>query len=359
MAGFGDIVPTSTGDRIFTCLFATFGIISLAVTVTLTRETVLEALEVSYRKRVQAVRRKRKEAHQKKKIAGRWRAAIEWRLRESSQPIWVKDDPEVHQHRRCMKVFYDIWPWRRGHPYYAHSFGAGGRMQPHGMHLNLEALSCAQLETAALETGIPLCYLLPQGFKMPAPRPHDDIHIARIERMKEAKWGTSMPRFVPTQPIGLPMTHARIGRMAVMLESFAFAVTERSFARVAQAAELPQQETGDDQDSVDAPYSWSIAEQYEAMRAGMEIEEKRAFAARLLVVCVLFIAFWTVCISLGFSSFTNSLLCEARIWNFHCDRRMAIQYCCIFLCVYPYYLNFLFAHVHCKALLRSLPSDTV
>ena len=296
MAGYGDIFPTSTGGRIFTCLFATFGIISLAVTVTLTRETVLEALEVSYRKRVRAVRRKRREAHHKKRIAERWRSAIEWRLRESGRPIWVKDDPEVHQHRRCMKMVHDLWPWARGHPHYAHSFGASKRVQPHGMHLNLEALTCAQLETAALETGVPLGQLVPRDFKMPAPRPQDDIHMARIEGIKAARRGTA-PQFVPTQPIGLPLTHARIGRMAIMLESFAFAVTERSFARVAQAAELPPPETGDDESPVSVPYSWSVAEQYEAMRAGMEVEEKRAFAARLVVVWTFFIAFWMVCIS--------------------------------------------------------------
>ncbi|KAF8237414.1 voltage-gated potassium channel [Tricholoma matsutake] len=293
--GFGDIVPISTGGRIFTCLFSIFGFISLAVTVTLTRETVLEALEVGYRKRVRAVRSRRKQAHRKKKIAERWRAAIEWRLRETGLPIWVMDDPEMHKHTRCMKVLYDFWPWSTGHPQDAHSFNFSGRMHPHGMHLNLEALSRAQLETAALETGVPLCRLLPPGFKMPEPTHQDDMHMQRIEAIKAARGlNSSMPQFAPTQPLGLPMTHARIGRMAVMLESVAFAVTERSFARVAQAAELPPKETDDDQSSVNAPYSWTIAEQYESVRVGMEIEEKRAFAARLFVVWAFFIAFWMV-----------------------------------------------------------------
>jgi potassium channel subfamily K, other eukaryote len=301
MAGFGDIVPTTAGGRVFTCLFSIFGFISLAVTVMLTRETVLEALEVGYRKRVRAVRLRRKRSHRMKKIVERWRAAIEWRLRESGQPIWVRDDPEKHQHRRCVKLFYDLWPWSSDQPYPEHSFGLSSRMHPHGMHLNLEALNCAQLETAALETGVPLSRLLPPGFKMPLLRDQDDAQMARVERIKSSGtgFGTSMPRFVPSEPLGLPLTHARIGRMAVMLGTFAFAVTERSFTRVAEAAKVPPKETdSDDQSSIDGPYNWSIAEQYESMRAGMEVEEKRAFAARLFIVWVFFIAFWMVCISL-------------------------------------------------------------
>lgn len=304
-AGFGDIVPTSTGGRVFTSLFSIFGIISLAVTVTLTRETVLEALEVGYRKRVHAVRSHRRSAHRKKRIAERWRAAIEWRLREASLPVWVKDDPELHQHWHFIKVIYGLWPWTRGHPHYAHAFGYSHRPQPHGMHLNLEALSCAQLETAAFETGVPLCRLLPAEFKMPEPRHQVDMFAPRVEGADSATGlNTSRPQFVPTHPLGLPLTHARIGRMAIMLGTFAFAVTERSFAKVAEAAsESPQKETveekiKDSQTSLESHDSWSIAEQYESMRTGIEIEEKRAFAARLFVVCSFFMAFWMVCISL-------------------------------------------------------------
>jgi potassium channel subfamily K, other eukaryote len=311
-AGFGDIVPTTTGGRVFTCLFSIFGFMSLAVTVTLTRETVLEALEIGYRKRVRNVRLRHKEAHRKRKIIERWRAAIEWRLRESGLPIWAKDDPEKHQHPRCVKVIYDLWPWSSDQPYSNHSLGlARTRMHPHGMHLNLEALTCAQLETAALETGVPLSRLLPPGFKMPMDQ--GDTHMARAEGHKSGTGvGTSMPRFVPTQPIGLPLTHARIGRMAVMLGTFAFAVTERSFATVAQATTLPLPKADSDDQSVDGPYHWSIAEQYESLRTGMEIEEKRAFSARLFVVWVLFITFWMVCVFLELLSLFTDRLFPSR-----------------------------------------------
>jgi potassium channel subfamily K len=275
------------------------------VTVTLTRETVLEALEVGYRKRVHAVRSRRRLAHRKKLIAERWRAAIEWRLREASLPVWVKDDPELHQHSPFMKVIRGVWPWARGHPHYAHAFGSSHRLQPHGMHLNLEALSHVQLETAALETGVALCRLLPVGFKMPEPRHQVDMSAAQVEGADSATGSnTSRPQFVPTQPLCLPLTHARVGRMAVMLGTFAFAVTERSFANVAGAAsESPQKGTaeekiGDSQSPLIRHDSWSIAEQYESMRTGIEVEEKRAFATRLFVVCFFFMAFWLVCISL-------------------------------------------------------------
>ena len=51
-AGFGDSYPQTTGARIFTCLYIVIGMVSLALTVSLLRETVLEGIEVSYRKRV-------------------------------------------------------------------------------------------------------------------------------------------------------------------------------------------------------------------------------------------------------------------------------------------------------------------
>jgi hypothetical protein len=101
--------------------------------------------------------------------------------------------------------------------------------------------------------------------------------------------------------------------MAVMLGTSAFAVTERSFARVAQAAELPPKEPADDDESsINIPYSWSIAEQYESMRAGMAVEEKRAFSARLFIVWTFFVAFWMVCFLDGLSSTAEQLLSLRR-----------------------------------------------
>lgn len=280
---------------------------------------------------MRAVRLRRKEAHQRKRIASRWNAAIKYRLRDSGLPVWVRDDPALHHHRGFVNIFHAFWPWSKTHPHYTHPSCPPDHKQRHGMHLNLEALSCAQLETAALETGVPLFRLLPSGFRMPAPRPQDDVIMARIEEAKSARgWGTAS-RFAPTH---LPSTHASIGRMAVMLESFALAVTERSFARPeVQTAQLPQSSTLSTQDRdsvlVDSPLHPSIAEQYESMRESMAIEEKRAFAARLIVVWIFFFGFWMVGVFLWKLGILYRMFSPRQgwIWNFHCNRRMAFRYC--------------------------------
>ena len=60
--GFGDIVPRTTGARIFACFYIGVGVITIGLFVAMVRETVLEALELGYRKRVRGMRARRRDA---------------------------------------------------------------------------------------------------------------------------------------------------------------------------------------------------------------------------------------------------------------------------------------------------------
>ncbi|KAJ6572157.1 hypothetical protein B0H19DRAFT_1132741 [Mycena capillaripes] len=291
--GFGDIQPRTTGARFFTAIYAAFGIICIALAVGLTRETVLEGLEVGYRKRVQAVRQRRKVGRWKRRVSNRWREAVEWRLRESGRPVWVKDVRVNAGHGPLAKIldFIDgLLPWPTGDNR-SFSYGSGFMMghglgygnHPHGMHLNLEALSWKQLEAAAMEAGVPLNTLLPDGFR---------------ERREESEDGSSHQGEQPGAPpapepdANLPLTYARLGRMIAMIGSFALAVDKSSHLRGTAPTPTPR-EIGP-APSPTPQFKKSLTLQYNAFRAGMEKEEAKAFYARLVVVWVLFIMFWTV-----------------------------------------------------------------
>ncbi|EEB97577.1 hypothetical protein MPER_03074, partial [Moniliophthora perniciosa FA553] len=128
--GFGDIVAATVGARVFTCV-----------------ETVIEALEVGYRRRLHTVRERRKRTRWVRRVSNRWREAIEWRLREEGKPIWITDDPDSE---RAWFIKFTDWiaPWM-----WPRAIRLGDVSHPHGMHLNLEALTDTQLEAAALEAG--------------------------------------------------------------------------------------------------------------------------------------------------------------------------------------------------------------
>ncbi|KAJ7868633.1 hypothetical protein B0H14DRAFT_2729837 [Mycena olivaceomarginata] len=273
--GFGDIKPHTIGARFFTCIYAALGIVCIALTVGLTRETVLEGLEVGYRKRVQAVRQRRKVGRWKRRVSNRWREAVEWRLRESGHPVFW--------------TFWMDWlPWPTGESTsftYGSGFmlghGLGYGKHPHGMHLNLEALSWKQLEAAAMEAGVPLDTLLPDGFR---------------ERHQESEDGSSHEehRPGPAPDANIPLTHARLGRMITMVGSFALAVNKSGhLTRDSPVINPPSNSRGTG--SAPTPqFRKSLTLQYDAFRSGMEKEEAKAFYARLVVVWVLFIMFWMI-----------------------------------------------------------------
>ncbi|KAG6857041.1 hypothetical protein H0H87_010395 [Tephrocybe sp. NHM501043] len=324
--GFGDIVPITTGARIFTCLYSVFGIINLALTVGLTRETVLEGIEVGYRKRVKAVRQRRRAAKFERRVVRRWNAAIAWRLRQAGLPVWVHDKPgRDHEHElvhRCrVRVCRLLWLWTRQESR-LHFGHAVRRTHPRGMHLNLESLSWVQLETAAMETGVPLHRLLPEGFQ-PRGQTVRESEIAFVggrlesnaanwaheDQIKEdkgkGKEAHNPRRFHPPPMIPgsnpLPLTHSRLGSMILMLGNVALAVDDGSFVKAPKTSSdavkgknKPEPLRITAADSGPPTETRSVAEQYEALRSTMVDEERRAFWVRFWLVWFVFLCFWMV-----------------------------------------------------------------
>lgn len=240
--------------------------------VSLTRETVLEALEVGYRKRVHAARTKRKNLRWQKRVAKRWRAAISWRLRERGQPIWVLNQPASSNNASntwifkarafvCQKTLrfvewsFPQWTWTSKWK------GLGGVAHPKGKHLNLEALEGPSLEAAAMEAGVPLSELLPPGFAkrwaerhpstlegdatrrgapfvpgstfLPFPLSRDNSRNSASQLGASAwAWVSRLQNAQSSyDPNEIPLTHARLGRMMAMLGGFALAVDKSSALR--------------------------------------------------------------------------------------------------------------------------------
>ncbi|KAK7059765.1 tandem pore domain k+ channel [Favolaschia claudopus] len=286
--GFGDIQPKTTGARVFTCLYAAFGIVLIALTVGLMRETVLEGLEVSYRKRMQEVQHRRKIGRWRRRVADRWREAVEWRLRDGGHAVWVREDKSKHAGllRRILHAFDRLIPWRRDSSWFRYEnglllgHGLGNGAHPRGMHLNLEALSWKQLEAAAMEAGVPLDTLLPEDFI--------ERHMARDE---EHKYTEHNHRPEVALDATTPLTHARLGRMVSMIGSFALAVHKSSHLSGDVDSTIPSAQNNK---SVPLKQPNSEMLHYDAFRTGMETEETKAFYGRLAVVWMLFITFWMI-----------------------------------------------------------------
>jgi potassium channel subfamily K, other eukaryote len=253
--GFGDIHPTNTGTRIFTCCYMVFGIINVGVAVAMTRETVLEGLELGYRKRLRILRLKRREARRFRRWEARWRRAVEWRLKAAGEPLWVPDhryeqervrfvglsgekdgSGEVHWIRKWLEAIgfrrsddHRKLPHIRGHP--------------HGKHLNIDALTAQQLEAAALESGVPLEMFL----SVPRKTPECESQVRQQAAGEKDKSASEKLRVLwfrrqqsdtngwPSEP--QTPTHAQIGRMAAMITKFTIAVTGAHVHMLGHSAE--------------------------------------------------------------------------------------------------------------------------
>ena len=241
--GFGDITPKTTGAKVFTNVYMAFGILNVGLAVAMTRETVLEGLELGYRKRLRNLQLKRREARRFRRWEARWRRAVEWRLREEDAPVWVPDSRfpdegirflglegqrdgagQVHWFRRWLESIGVLKsrpasyrdPHVRGHP--------------HGKHLNLDALTPQQLEAAALEAGVPL-----EMFLSPPREREIEREVERVTTTTStvsSKRGDQRMFWYHRRPDtnGWPTypqtpTHAQVGRMAAMITKFAMVVT--------------------------------------------------------------------------------------------------------------------------------------
>ncbi|KAH9917328.1 uncharacterized protein B0H18DRAFT_1123673 [Fomitopsis serialis] len=231
--GFGDILPDSTGSRVWICFYIAFGIITLGTVITLCRDTVLEGLEIGYRKRLRQVRARRREARRFRRWQTRWRRAIEWRLRQQGSAVWVADaqwreeqgvrfvglgGPMAGAGEESWVVRFLKFPRLRRPPpedparrQTKHIVG-----HPFGKHLNINALSDEQLHAAALEAGVPLNMFVDFS---PAHK------VAHGDEPPHPSGGAPADDGWPTH-VGTP-TDAQLGRMASILTKMALVVSGR------------------------------------------------------------------------------------------------------------------------------------
>ena len=238
--GFGDIAPKTTGSRIFVCVYSTIGCLNIGVAIGMCRETVLEAMEVAYRKRAQKIKERWKEAKKRRQVEACWRRAIEWRLQAMEVPTWIPD--HNCQGRRAgggvrdgiakqIGILRRAAEWagfterKIGHSHILHG--------PTGMRLNLGALTHTQLEASALEAGVPLDALLPSdlipsGQETSAHNTGADMGTntsAPLDRLHDPP--ASRFKRVLHPAAARTLTHARLSGMLALLTHFAITAVHR------------------------------------------------------------------------------------------------------------------------------------
>jgi hypothetical protein len=158
---------------------------------------------------------------------------------------------------------------------------------PNQTRLNLEALSYAQLETAALETGALLSELVPKGLKL-RDREEDALSLPRPS-------GDANPH-----PPSL--THVRLAGMVSLLTKFAVAVAHEAF-KVEQVIEDSDEAIHEGYrpsgNGVPLTRSLTMTMTIQEDQVDLDKEERNAFYARLGVACALFMVFWMVTRSVG------------------------------------------------------------
>ncbi|KAH7882329.1 hypothetical protein F5I97DRAFT_1909487 [Phlebopus sp. FC_14] len=311
--GFGDIVPDSTGSRVFICFYATLGIVNIAVVVGLLREIVLEGLDIGYRRRVKIIREKRRIARRRKRAAHRWRHAIAWRLHERQAPVWVPDKKARRKHP-WSRFKYHVWRVISALP----SSGIPDVIHDrHGMKLNLDALTHEELEAAAIEAGVPLDSLLPPDFYEPSDRSSNPPPSASGHRL--SSWLVVHPVYHRDEYVPEPLTHGRLGTIAGMLTKFALAVFESS----GESDQIPRADIGESAEGREthAPFESTLSvgssEDLGAdYRALVVQSEKKALYARSSIAWLLFIVFWTV---------GSAIFMQTEGWSYG----MAMYFCVI------------------------------
>ena len=265
---FGDIVPTSTGARVWTCVYIVFGIINIGVAIVMCRETILEGLEIGYRRRMRDLRQRRRDAQRFREWETRWQRAVEFRLREAGEPVWV---PDTRPTRLRMANEVPNGGMLRRLPFFkrvgatiTHTAAMTSMESVFGgwrnHHLNVDALNAAQLEEAALEAGVPLDMFLEtsEDRRQNAAYTTDqeDDHQAEDLPVHSQANRDIVPALAQTHAVyafhdnissGWPShpetpTHAQLGRMSAMLTKFAVAVSG-SHAHAPRAERVDQRHT--------------------------------------------------------------------------------------------------------------------
>ena len=92
--GFGDIVPQSTGSRIFAGLHGTIGVLFVALAVTTCNDTIIESFQHSYRSHLDNLYERRKERRFARIRKEAVKRAMRRKLEEKGLPVFV----HVSQH---------------------------------------------------------------------------------------------------------------------------------------------------------------------------------------------------------------------------------------------------------------------
>lgn len=239
--GFGDIVPDNTSSRVFMCFYIVFGILNLGVAVGVARETIFEQLQISYRKRLAKIRQNYREHRRWRAWERKWKRAVEWRLKETPAEIWIPDHegdsdsmmehPKEESKWALMSSIARLFPISfHNYEHYKYFQETGeirgiGYGYP-GTHLNVEGLSHAQLEAAAVESGVPQCVLRSlRRHIIPLSRTHStSTGSSTSVKQRWRRWFWSVSEPLPTE---LPTTPVMRGLedMTGMLTKFAFATT--------------------------------------------------------------------------------------------------------------------------------------
>ena len=314
--GFGDIRPTDTASRVFVSLYSTGGILNLTLAIALSREALLESATDGLRERAKKLRTQQRN----RRIQERWKAAVEWRLQSSNLPIWIVDDRIEPRHDS--RHHYNHW-WTSVKQVCSLRMKRSSRMErmeeglpryPHkSKHLNLDALTEAQLEAAALEAGAPLADILPSRFDTPV----DDTENVDI------------------QPPPL-LTHMQIGGMVSLLGQFAISHTHSQVFEDTQTATSTNHD--DTEESIDertvrekleVPFTRTLTiPDEESFLETLKSEERSAFIVRLSLAWLLFIIFWMVCTSSAcfcYSEITGFLIYKGWCAHLREDRRMGFR----------------------------------
>ncbi|EJF63876.1 hypothetical protein DICSQDRAFT_102012 [Dichomitus squalens LYAD-421 SS1] len=364
--GFGDIVPESTGGKVWTCIFVSLGILLIGLAIAMCRETILEGLEIGYRRRVRKMREHRRETRRFRRWEARWRRAVEFRLREMGLPVWVPDKPKDEGAIRVFGVDTGVKM-----PFYKRvgthikrtatittiaSVDSVLRRNKHRkMHLNVEALRNVQLEEAALEAGVPL-----EMFSDLGARPELQRSEALGTNAMEAQKATEGTGVGPTVQATLAAatfhdsiasgwvhnpetpTHAQLGRMAAMLTKFSLAVSGHHahppalpHSEYVQEANLLHPHAPPPHDPSEEEHrrpthgnsfedirrhpaakwlrdftrganqrsTWT----YEKLKEDMEQEERKAYWAKLTIAWSLLILFWTI---------GSGIFCATEGWTY-------------------------------------------
>ncbi|KAF8970415.1 hypothetical protein BDZ97DRAFT_1791260 [Flammula alnicola] len=282
--GFGDLHPTSTGTRVMACGYIAGGILNLALAPAVAH-TLITGRE------------------RERNIRTRWRAAVRWRLRAMGLPTWVDDRDEERQQRvgvlRRRRHWYSwlrrVWRrlrdevWREWEdPAWKYVYG------PKHKRLNLEPLSEAQLETAALETGAPLSELIPKGLKLRDDESDDPPNSPNPSSGSAMDAGLRPPS----------LTHVRMGGMVTLLGNFAVAVTRGPFGGPQNSltpndSEETATEEGFRPSGHGIPLTSSLTMTMQDdegdgnnIAESLEVVKRNAFYARLSVALTLFVVFW-------------------------------------------------------------------